>query len=141
MPMNYRIDHQRRVILSEGYGVLNAKDLCIHYDKIASDKELSMGYRIFCDLRRAERFDLTYETISSVIHAASYSRRSKMIGRVAFLAEKDIGYGVANMYAAMEQLNGQDFMVFRTEAEAWIWLDEVLEAEPGALAPALTTTA
>ena len=122
MPMTYHVDHGQMLIISEGHGVVSAKELCVYYDDMTDDTDLPDGYDILCDLTKVEKFDMDYSNISRVVRSTENSRRAKHIGRVAFLAESDVQYGIANMYAAMGLIEGGDFKVFRRAADATDWL-------------------
>ena len=124
MPMNYTLDHQRMMILSRGHGVVKADEMCVYYDRLGNDSELPAGYNILCDLTKVENFDINYETISAVVRSVLNARKIKKTPKVAFLAHRDIQYGIANMYAAMGLLHGGDFNVFREELDATAWLVE-----------------
>ena len=81
---------------------------------------------ILMDLSSADTKSLTSEQIEKIgNHSKKYSHL-RIGGKTAYIAKKDIDYGLARMYQIHTELKGHEELhrVFRSLEEAMVWLNE-----------------
>jgi hypothetical protein len=120
MPMSHSVDAERRLVFCRGWGVLSNQDLHEHYRQIELDPSFRPYFRQLGDLR-----DVTRLTVDSTAIAAAASLPVFAPGtRRALIAESDIAFGLARMFASYAEDIGQLVRVFRNASDAEAWLAE-----------------
>ncbi|MBP7777096.1 MAG: hypothetical protein KA371_08215 [Acidobacteria bacterium] len=138
MPTAYRIDTEAEIVWSRAWGVLAQGDTAAHYRRLSADPAFRPTFRHLVDLRSVVRMDLSPSAIRDVAKAGLFAPGA----RRAFLAPKDIHYGLSRMLQAFVEIEGSEIGVFRTAAEAAAWLGIPEEAidMPGPGEPGSTTS-
>ena len=121
MPASYRIDKSLGVVFTKGEGVLTGQDILTHEQRLREDQDFDPSYNQLIDLRDVIEFAASaaeMQTISRYHVSNEKSRR-------AFVAEKDISFGMARMYEMLRDAAPDQITVFRDMAEArrWVGLD------------------
>lgn len=119
MGMSYRIDRERRVVLTRAWGVLSTHELVDVTSRILLDPRFDPTYRSLGDLR--EVTDITVDTLDTAHMAATPLFAPGT--RRAIVATSDLAYGMARMFAAYAERNGQDVRIFRQMPDAEAWLE------------------
>ncbi len=125
MPIQHRIDHERRIVFATGHGEMTDEDLFRYQREVWSDPALA-GYDEVVDMS-----DVTSIPVASGRRApelAEFAARMDAPGtsaRLAIVAPSDFVYGMARMYATyrgMQSGGTKQVEVFRSMAEAMAWL-------------------
>jgi hypothetical protein len=118
MSMSYRIDPQRRLVLTRGWGVLSAQELLDITSQILVDPRFDPTYRSLGDLREVTQIDM--DTLATAHTAATPLFLPGT--RRAIVATSDAVFGMARMFASFAERAGQEVRVFRElhHAEAWL---------------------
>ena len=131
MPIDYRIDGDRKLLIATAYGALTDADLLDYAKRLLADEERHRANHELVDLR-AVTGDSGITTGGIVQLAefwrAAYDRIAG--GKLALLAESDLGYGMARMYQAMRDDGPDTIAVFRGESEAFAWLADDAQGPP-----------
>jgi len=127
MPIEHRIDHERRIVFATGRGVLTDQDVFQYQRTVWSGSEVT-GFDEIVDMS-----DVTEVLMPSSLRArdlAAVSARMDAPGgtsRLAIVAPADSTYGLARMYASYRELQEQGskkVRVFRAMADALEWLED-----------------
>ncbi|NUO40355.1 MAG: hypothetical protein HOQ17_07930 [Gemmatimonadaceae bacterium] len=118
--MNYRIDPERRLVVTRAWGVLSALELSEVMSQILLDPRFDPTYRSLGDLR-----EVTNITVDNIATAQAASSPLFVIGaRRAIVATSDVAFGMARMFASYSERAGHEVRVFRDMQHAEAWLDE-----------------
>ncbi len=125
MPLEHRIDRQRRIVFAAGHGEMTDEDLFRYQREVWSDPALA-GYDEVVDMS-----DVTSIPVASGRRApelAELAARMDAPGasaRFAIVAPSDFAYGMGRMYATyrgMQSGSTKQVEVFRSMPEALEWL-------------------
>ena len=118
--MNYRIDQERGIVFTRGWGELSTRQLFDVMSQILLDPRFDPGYRSLGDLRDVT--SITVDTFATAQAAASPLFADGT--RRAIVASSDVAFGMARMFASFSERSGQEVRVFRDMQLAEAWLDE-----------------
>jgi len=122
MPIAYRIDPERQLVLTHAWGVLTDADVLAHKGKLLRDAAFDPRMPELSDIRTIERLDVTAAGVRAMVaHDSVHAPRSPG-RRLALVVPMDEAYGMARMYELMSQREDSRVGVFRTFAEAEAWL-------------------
>ncbi len=123
MPISYRIDKQRRLVLTTATGVLTDEELLDHKRALIVDPEFEPGMRELSDTRTIERLSVTPAGVRKMV--ALDQDHADRLGdyRLAIVALADASFGTARMYQMLTEANVQNIGVFRQMEEAEKWLE------------------
>lgn len=125
MPLSYRIDRERALVLTEGSGVLTDEDILAHKGKLMMDPDFTPGMAQLSDVRNIERLAVTPEGVKAMVHHDVGSGVHRGGGQMALVVSTDLVFGMARMYELMGGLADRDagqVGVFRSMEEATAWL-------------------
>jgi hypothetical protein len=119
VPAFYKIDKERRVVLSSGAGVLTREDILGHMDRLIHDSDFDPTYSQIVDFTQFSGIDIEPEDVRQFAQRDIFSPQS----RRAFLVKDDLQYGLARMFEIHRELNGETgIRVFRTIDQALDWV-------------------
>jgi len=120
MPATYRIDVERRLVLTRVWGVFTTQDLFDHYNSLAADPAFDPTFSQLADLRDVEREELGRPLIRRHALERLFSPRAQ---RALVVSSAD-HYELARIYASFAQFASQNVHVFRDmhDAEEWLGL-------------------
>ena len=119
MPAFYKIDKERRIVLSTGSGIVTKDDLMGHQDRLLEDPDFD---RSFCQL-----WNLTQVTGAKVkaTDVEIMARRDVFspLSRRAIVVATDEHYGLARMFQIHRELSGeQGIRIFRNLDDGLDWI-------------------
>jgi len=123
MPLNVRVDHERRLIFAEGIGAVTDSDLLAYVEEYLSEQEL-MSYDELFDLTTADLLDLTYQGLGRVASAAAATDPEADPTKIAILVSETLQMGLSRMYQSLREVKGgrRHTRVFTDQAECNEWL-------------------
>ena len=133
MPLDYRIDQERRMVLVVAVGTLTEEDFFAYQREVWSRKDV-VGFDEVFDLGAVE--DLVVSSGDRVRALADLASTMDVPGapsRLAVVAPQDYAYGLARMYAAYRTLKPRGekaVQVFRSMEAALDWLRAEGSSEP-----------
>ncbi len=118
MAISYRIDPQRRIVFSTGWGVYTKQDVETFVAALTADPDFDKRFSHYFDLTAVDVMDLSANDIESIARYAPFGSQSKQ----AFVSGKDEVFGLLRMFQAMREQQPETIGVFRSEREALKWL-------------------
>ncbi len=124
MPISYRIDPERRVLIADVVGDVDDADLLAYGQALLDDPTVKQAAHELVDLRRVGGNQaVTSAGVKALAQfwIEAYAKISG--GRLAIIAGSDVSYGLARMYQLYRAEGPDEIRVFRDEVEAWEWLE------------------
>ncbi len=122
MPISYRIDESRNLVLTAATGVLTDAEVLEHKERLLRDPEFRHGMAELTDVRAVARLEVTPEGIRRMVGFDSREGAGTENHRLAIVASHDFIFGMARMYQTQAELYRPEVGVFRTLDEALGWL-------------------
>lgn len=119
MPITYDIDHVTQRVRVTAVGDLRIEDMAALVTALAEQQCLSYTQRF--DARTATVL-LTADETRRLVSLIARLRCEHGQSRTAFVAESDVSFGMARMYATLAAETDSGFMVYRTIDEGDVWL-------------------
>lgn len=136
MPIQYRIDHERRLVLAVGRGIFTPQDAFDYQHKVWSRPDVA-GYNELVDMRAVERIAVpSTPRVRELANLSAEMDAGDAISRFAIVAADDLAFGLGRMYEAYREANQRSIKkvgVFRSPAAAleWLGLPAGILDEPG----------
>jgi hypothetical protein len=126
MPITYRIDHDRHLVVAEGHGLVSADDL-LRYQREAWSRSDVAGYDELVDMTDAGEFrDPARDSLRSLADLAARMDTQGATTRLAIVAPHDLAFGLGRMYEAyrgLQERSTKQVTVFRDREGAVRWLE------------------
>jgi hypothetical protein len=123
MPIAYRIDHERRIIVARGYGMFSEKDVFDYQHEAWASRDV-IGYDELVDMSHVS--DVTLPPGGRVKELASFAALMDLApSRLAIVAPGDLAYGLGRVFQAYrhgETQSAKQVGVFRSLEEAVTFL-------------------
>jgi hypothetical protein len=121
MPVSYRIDHERRVVLARADGRVAPEDFSEFLDALAGDAGFDPEIDLLFDLRGISG---DWPPTSVVRHFVEHPIFAGS-ARKAYVASGDLTFGLVRMFEMMRADPAGNIRAFRDmdEARAWLGLD------------------
>jgi hypothetical protein len=126
MPIDYRIDHERRLVLATARGEITEDDLFTYQKTVWSDPT-HVGYGELVDM--SDVAAVKTPSVAGMRNLAALSASMdtpQRVSRFAIVAPGDLAFGLGRMYQTYRELLKTDSRkkvgVFRTRDEALDWL-------------------
>ncbi len=119
MPSFYKIDRERRVVMTTFSGVLTFVDAMGHQEKLRNDPEFDASYSQLFDVTHVTEVQLSADDVRRLAHANVFSAGS----RRAILVDSDLKFGFARMFEVLRNTMGEKgIRVFRKLDDALEWV-------------------
>jgi hypothetical protein len=119
MPVNYRIDEERRLVVATAWDRVTGAEVVEQQRKILNDPRFEPDFFQFLDLADVMQMEIERPTVAELARFDLFSAKS----RRAFFAPNPLAYGIARMFVAFREANGQEqVQVFKDRSEALQWL-------------------
>lgn len=119
MSASYKIDKERKLVLSSGTGVLTKEDILGHMDRLSKDPDFDPNFSQVSDFTQITVLEIGPEDVRQLAQRNVFSPRS----RRAFVVKDDLQFGLARMFEIHRDLSGETgIRVFRTFDEAMDWI-------------------
>lgn len=122
MPIEYRIDPERDLVLVEGHGLLAFDDHREFRARLVDDPLFHKGMKELADFRAVEEHNFTREGFQQFLEQEKHFIELLRDYQIAIVTNDDLHYGFARMYMAKMSDLIPKVKVFRDieEAEAWL---------------------
>lgn len=115
MPAFYKIDKERRLVMSSGTGVFNKEEAFSHQNRLLADPDFDSSYSQLIDFTHIAKIDLTAADIRQLAVRNIFSPES----RRAFLVPNDLAFGLGRMYEILREAEGErGIRIFRNLEDA-----------------------
>ena len=125
MPIDYRIDHDRRIVIAKGRGDLTSEDI-FGYQREAWSQPGVAGYDELVDMSAvAQVIDPNVNEIRKLARLSAASDPPLARARFAIVAPERLQFGLGRMYEAYRSLqpgSTKSVSVFKTLEEALTFL-------------------
>jgi hypothetical protein len=125
MPIEYCIDHERRLVMARGHGTLTHEDIFGYQRDVWSIPELA-GYDELVDMSHVEHIALpSTERIRELARLSAGMDACSLASRFAIVAPTDLAFGLGRMYATYRSLDDRSTKqvgVFRSQEAALAFL-------------------
>ena len=124
MSIAYRVDHDARVVVAVGQGILTEAELFEYQREVWSRPDVA-GYSELGDLSRVTGIDMASGQIRTLARTAASMDEQTSNSRLAIVAPADLLFGLSRMFQTHRELSPQsarDVGVFRTIEEALAFL-------------------
>jgi hypothetical protein len=119
MPAFYKIDKERRLVMSTGAGILTMAQSLAHQNKLANDPDFDPSFSQLMDFTLVTQVALDASDIRRLAQRSIFSPES----RRAFIVPSATAYGLARMYGILREAAGEHGIgVFRNLEEALDWI-------------------
>lgn len=119
VPASYRIDTERRLVMSHAWGVFTFADAAAHKDKLLKDPEFDPAYSQISDYTHVSEIKFSSEEVRAFAEFDVFSPQS----RRALITPEDAKFGLGRMFAMLREIRGETgIRVFRTLEEALEWV-------------------
>ena len=119
MPAYFKVDKERRLVMSTGAGVFTMTDAWAHQENLLKDPDFEPNFSQLWDLTQVTKVDLTSEDLRTLSQRSIFSRDS----RRAILVSADVVFGLARMFEAFREYLGEEgIRVFRDLDDALEWV-------------------
>jgi hypothetical protein len=120
MPISYRIDAERRLVVTTAHGVLTDEDILNLKNRLAADADFQAGMRELSDVRSVTDLQVTSAGVQKMVSLDSLSHLDGY--KLAIVASENVVFGMARMYQSLTQRNLLHVNVFRDYDAAVRWL-------------------
>lgn len=119
MPAFYKIDKDRRLVMSSAMGPFSKEDALGHQNRLRDDPDFDPAYSQLMDFTHVTQILLTAADIQQLALSNIFSKES----RRAFLVANDLAFGLARMFEILRESGGErGIRVFRNLEEALDWV-------------------
>jgi len=119
MPAFYKIDKERKLVMSTASGVLILADALAHQKQLLKDPDFDPSFSQLLDFTHVTDVQLSSEEVRRLARTTVFSTNS----RRAFLANSDLKFGLARMFSIARETFGETgIRVFRNLDAALDWV-------------------
>jgi len=119
VPAFYKIDKERRVVLSTGSGVVTKDDLMGHQDRLLEDPDFNPSFSQLWNLTQVTEANFKAADVEMMARRDVFSRGS----RRAIVVAKEDHYGLARMFQIHRELSGENgIRIFRNLDDGLDWI-------------------
>ncbi len=130
MPLTYRIDPDRRLVVARGSGVLKDQEIFGYQHEVWSRPDVA-GFYELVDMRAVTQILLpSVERVRDLAELAVQMGRGAPPSKMAVVAPDDLAYGLGRMFDAFRDCKARGVKpvgIFRTWPEAIAFLGIALE--------------
>lgn len=119
MPMFYKIDKERGLILASGSGPLTFAEGLAYQGRMLNDPDFDPSFSQIADFSQFSSFDLTAADVRKLAERTLFAADS----RRAFIVPNDVSFGLARMFEMMRAHFGEEnIRAFRDLDDALDWV-------------------
>jgi hypothetical protein len=119
MSFFYKIDKERRLVMSTAAGVLSKADVLGHQNQLLKDPDFDPSFSQLADLRHVTGLDVTAAGMRELTARTIFSAES----RRAVIVSSELAYGLSRMFEIFRESKGErGIRVFRKLEDALDWV-------------------
>ena len=127
MPVKYRIDKLAGIVYTEARGEVTDAEVLENQREMNDDPDFNPRYRELCDFSAVQLFAITPQGLRMLASSSLWGDGA----RRAFVAQADLAFGMLRMHQSLLAGKSEGVSVFRTQSEAWRWLEESMREHGG----------
>ena len=125
MPIEYRIDHEARIVVARGFGVITDSDVFGYQRTVWSRPDVA-GFDELVDMRDVQTIvPPSSERVKQLAAVSAVMDAPGSPSKFAIVASDDLAFGLGRMYQSYRESNKnstKEVAVFRTRDAALHWL-------------------
>jgi hypothetical protein len=125
MPIEYRIDHDRRIVFATGRGTMTDADVFGYQQAVWSQAAVA-GYHELMDMTHVESIaEPSAERVRDLASLAAEMDPAGIASKFAIVAPQDVAFGLGRMFETYRESNprsNKEVAVFRSMPAALKWL-------------------
>jgi hypothetical protein len=119
MPASYKIDKERKLVLSTAFDIVIREDILGHQERLSKDPDFDPHFSQLIDFSDTTQIDITPEDVRLFARRNIFSPDS----RRAIVVKDDFQFGLARMFGIHRELAGETgIRVFRNMDDAMQWI-------------------
>jgi hypothetical protein len=119
MPACYKIDKERRLVMSTAFGVVTRNDLLDHQQSLLTDPDFGNTFSQLADLTRIARLEVNAADVRAAAAKDVFASET----RRAIIVSDDEAFGLSRMFEILRAARGEEgIRVFRTVEEGFGWI-------------------
>ena len=122
MPVQYKIDQASNTIRTRCFGPVTLEEVADHFRELAADPDCPSYLNVLLEWTDTTRVPLSGELREASRHIALIRERVRF-GACAVVAGRTVLYGMSRMFLVFADGLFDATAVFRTVAEAEVWLN------------------
>jgi hypothetical protein len=132
MPIEYRIDHENRIVIARGLGVLTDADVFGYQHEVWSRPDVE-GFNELIDMDAVERIDLpSTDRVAALAMKSAHMDSRFYPSKFAIVASQDVSFALGRMYQAYREMDPRSTKlveVFRSMDQALNWVSAATHSE------------
>lgn len=121
MPVTYTIDGRAGLIRTRCFGYVTLQEVLDHFRELREDRSCPARLDVLLDLTEDSSLPDTHQ-LRTVAYELARVRGKIRLEHCAVIAQRDVLFGMLRMFEVMTQDYFRDMRVFRTAADAEMWL-------------------
>jgi hypothetical protein len=119
MPISFKIDKDRRLVMGFGSGVVTKEDMLAGREQLLKDPDFDPSFSLLQDYTQIAESTITPDDVRQLARTSIYSPAS----RRALVMKDDASFGLARMFETHRELGGHTGVrIFRNIDEALDWV-------------------
>jgi hypothetical protein len=119
MPTFYKIDKERKLVVTTGTGFVRREDVLTLQDKLSNDPEFDPSFSQVADFALLTNTDVVLADVQTFAQRDVFSVHS----RRAIIVKGDVAFGFAKIFELSRRMAGaNEIRVFRDPDEAFDWI-------------------
>jgi hypothetical protein len=119
MPFFYKIDKERKLVMSTAAGELTKADVLLLQDQLRKDPDFDPNFSQLSDLTHVTTMNITGAEMQELAERTAFSPTA----RRAVIARNDLAFGMARIFEQMRETRGDvGIRVFRKLEDALNWI-------------------
>jgi hypothetical protein len=119
MPAFYKIDKERRLVVTTGFGFVTREEVLALQDRMSNDPEFDSSFSQVADFAKLTNTDVGMSDVRMFAQRDAFS----VVSRRAIIVNGDVAYGFAKIFELCRELSGASgIRVFRNSQEAFAWI-------------------
>jgi hypothetical protein len=127
MTIRYHINSSRNTVIALSGQILTAENIVKFFKELADAPKCNGSMRILVDLRAVQSLYLDLNEINDLVSGLRHLKNPCCTSRCALVARSDLVYGTARQIGLKVREDPFPIGVFRTHAEARLWLLQPLK--------------
>ena len=118
MPINYRIDAAREIVIVVGTGILTAEEMRQEQAEMNRETDLASHFNQLIDLKEVTELRLSVEDVRQLSYGSPFREGSRRV----IVVDRPEDYGLARVFQALTEPHGAELRVLYDLEEARRWL-------------------
>jgi len=119
MPACYKIDKERRLVMSTAYGVVTPKDILDHQEKLLADPDFGNTFSQVADFTRMARLEISAADVRTIAARNVFGPEA----RRAIVVPDEVSFALARMFEILRAAKGEEgIRVVGTVEEGFGWI-------------------